>query len=291
MCDSGSRDDTIAIARSYGARGHRNRALELLSRADPEPAHATVCRRSRRVSDPGFGARRRPMARQAARRVRPRRRRGAHLRPVPAAARCQPDGGARAERVVWIVLARWIGHGSIGSARRSGRFPARALLGPRGFFTDANGCVARAAWDEVPFRQVPYAEDHVLALDMMRAGYAKVFLPDAAVIHSHDYSAWQWLRRSFDEGRALHEVYGFAEPCRPAHGAAEDLGPGRRGLAMVPRSMRGGSAPIARACSLAAGSTRRARLGASSAGRAERLPEPLVRRLSLERRATRRGRG
>ena len=29
--------------------------------------------------------------------------------------------------------------------------PAQALVGARGFFTDANGCVARAAWEEVPF--------------------------------------------------------------------------------------------------------------------------------------------
>jgi rhamnosyltransferase len=51
--------------------------------------------------------------------------------------------------------------------------PARALLGRRGYFTDANGCVSRAAWREVPFRPVAYAEDHVLAHDMLRAGYAK----------------------------------------------------------------------------------------------------------------------
>src|SRR5450755_3548064 len=32
--------------------------------------------------------------------------------------------------------------------------PARAFLGHLGFFTDANGCVARAAWERVPFREV-----------------------------------------------------------------------------------------------------------------------------------------
>ncbi|MGO9752695.1 MAG: glycosyltransferase family 2 protein [Solirubrobacteraceae bacterium] len=90
--------------------------------------------------------------------------------------------------------------------------PARALLGPRGFFTDANGCLARAAWESVPFRPVRYAEDHVLAHDMLRAGYAKAFLPEAAVIHSHDYAAGDWLRRSFDEARAVHDVYGYVPP-------------------------------------------------------------------------------
>jgi rhamnosyltransferase len=85
------------------------------------------------------------------------------------------------------------------------------LLGRRGFFTDANGCVARAAWESVPFRPVAYAEDHLLAHDMLRAGFAKVFLPDAAVIHSHEYSGWDWLRRSFDEARAMREIYEFSE--------------------------------------------------------------------------------
>ena len=54
------------------------------------------------------------------------------------------------------------------------------------FFTDANGCVARDAWERVPFRGVAYAEDQLLARDMLAAGYVKVYRPDAAVIHSHD---------------------------------------------------------------------------------------------------------
>ncbi|HLH65520.1 MAG TPA: glycosyltransferase family 2 protein [Solirubrobacteraceae bacterium] len=94
--------------------------------------------------------------------------------------------------------------------------PQRAFMGPLGFFTSANGCVARAAWERVPFRDIAYAEDHMLAQDMLRAGFAKVFVPDAAVIHSHDYSPWQWLRRSFDEARAIREVYGWRVTVRDA---------------------------------------------------------------------------
>jgi glycosyltransferase involved in cell wall biosynthesis len=86
--------------------------------------------------------------------------------------------------------------------------PAPDLFGARGYFTDANGCVLRAAWEEVRFRDVAYAEDHLLAHDMLRAGYAKVYVPSAPVIHSHDYSSWQWLQRGFDEARAMREVYG-----------------------------------------------------------------------------------
>jgi rhamnosyltransferase len=67
----------------------------------------------------------------------------------------------------------------------------------------------------VPFREVPYAEDRVLAIDMLRAGYAKAFLPDAVVVHSHDYTPLQELRRCFDEWRGLSEVYGWHEPAGP----------------------------------------------------------------------------
>ena len=55
------------------------------------------------------------------------------------------------------------------------------------FFTDANGAVARWAWERVPFPDVAYAEDRLLALRMLEAGFAKAYVPDAAVVHSHDY--------------------------------------------------------------------------------------------------------
>src|ERR1700757_871521 len=91
------------------------------------------------------------------------------------------------------------------------QIPTRALFGRRGFFTDANACISREAWTQAPFRTVPYAEDHVLAHDMLRAGWAKVYVPDAVVAHSHDYSLWEWVRRSFDETRAVTGIYDVPE--------------------------------------------------------------------------------
>ncbi|MHB8689917.1 MAG: glycosyltransferase family 2 protein [Solirubrobacteraceae bacterium] len=107
-----------------------------------------------------------------------------------------PDGGPRVDRLTDPERA----------------IASRALLGPRGFFTDANGVIAKGAWEQVPFRPVSYAEDHALAHDMLRAGYAKVYEPRAAVIHSHDYSLAGWFRRSYEEARALRELYGHVEP-------------------------------------------------------------------------------
>ena len=98
-----------------------------------------------------------------------------------------------------------------GAPRVDRGLPDPLRPGPVTFYTDANGCVARAAWERVPFRAVTNAEDHVLAIDMLRAGYAKVFRPSAAVIHSHDPPPLERFRHMFDEFRALREVYGHVE--------------------------------------------------------------------------------
>jgi glycosyltransferase involved in cell wall biosynthesis len=50
---------------------------------------------------------------------------------------------------------------------------------------------------------------------MIEAGFAKVFHPDARVIHSHDYPPMQFLRRYFDEFRSLREVLDHVEVAHP----------------------------------------------------------------------------
>jgi glycosyltransferase involved in cell wall biosynthesis len=180
-----------------------------------------------------------------------------------------PDGRPRVERL---------------SVEERRKLPARALIGARGFFTDANACVAREAWSRAPFREVSYAEDRALAIDMLRAGFAKAFVPDAAVLHSHDYTYAQELRRCFDEWRGLREVYGWREPASPGHLARQlrgALGPTRREL------IREGASPARRRTTLAAaGRHHVVRLaGALLGSRADLLPSLVRRRLSLERRA------
>jgi glycosyltransferase involved in cell wall biosynthesis len=87
------------------------------------------------------------------------------------------------------------------------------------YFHSVNACIARDAWEQVPFRVIPYAEDRMLALDMLRAGWAKAFVPGAAVLHSHDYQPLELFRRSFDEWRGLREVVGHREPTGVVTGA------------------------------------------------------------------------
>jgi glycosyltransferase involved in cell wall biosynthesis len=163
--------------------------------------------------------------------------------------------------------------------------PAIELLGRRAFFTDANGAVARAAWEKAPFRRVPYAEDHQLAIDMLRAGFAKVYVPDAAVEHSHDYAPAELFRRCFDEWRGLREIYGWVEPLRARSLRDKVLIPARADV----RELRAEGAPPAALAALAgrSGAHHAIRLAGALAGsRADRLAPRLRARLSLERRAT-----
>jgi rhamnosyltransferase len=145
-------------------------------------------------------------------------------------------------------------------------------LGPASFFSSANGAVARRAWERVPFRQVPYAEDQRLALDMLAAGFSKAYVPDAGVVHSHEYGALDQFRRTFDEFRALREVYGHREPLLPRRV--------RREVA-ADRAFAGSGVTWE---SLRYHSVRA--LGGALGSRADRLPAPVRRACSLERRAT-----
>lgn len=125
----------------------------------------------------------------------------------------------------------------------------------------------------------------MLALDMLRAGWGKAFVPSAPVIHSHDYRPLDLFRRSFDEWRGLREVIGHRETyglgvssrwlrdeVRADLDFAADEGMGAvRRAGVVPASLR-------HACLRHAGAI----LGSRSA----RLSPGLRRRFSLERRAS-----
>jgi GT2 family glycosyltransferase len=283
VCDSGSTDGSVALARAGGARvieipaaefdhgGTRNLLLgaargehvALLSQ-DAEPADRHWLERLLGGFELGgdvglvYGAYRpRPQASLAVR-----------VELEQWFRSLAPDGAPCVERL----------------AREERTLAAVALVGRRGFFTDANACISRSAWERVRFREIPYAEDRALALDMLRAGYAKAFVPDAAVLHSHDYTVTEQLRRCFDEWRGLLEVYGWREPASPVHLLRQlrgELGRARlelRAEQAPARERRAALVAVARHQLLC-------RAGALLGSRADRLPASVRRRLSLEGRA------
>jgi glycosyltransferase involved in cell wall biosynthesis len=154
------------------------------------------------------------------------------------------------------------------------------------FFSDVNSCVARWAWERIPFRPVPISEDQLIARDMLEAGYAKVYNPGAAVLHSHDYPPLEFFRRYFEEWRGLRETLGLMHP----HGLRHGLGDVRNSMRADREYLRevdGVTGP--RALFALGGSLRHHALrvtGAALGSRADRLPPGMRRRLSLEGRET-----
>ncbi len=284
VCDSGSRDDSVAVARAHGARvieiaahgfGHGSTRNLLMREAAGE--HVALLTQDAEPADERWLE---------------RLLEGFSLADDVAIAYGPYRPREDASLAVRTELERWFASLSPDGAMLLERLDAderRApfaseLIGRRGFFTDANACVARAAWERVPFRDVSYAEDRVLAIDMLRAGYAKAFVPQAAVLHSHRYTSVQQLRRSFDEWRGLLEVYDWREPASPRHLLSRmrgSLGQADAALSAerVPRLERLAALAGVAAHQLAS------LCGALLGSRADRLPPRVRRGLSLEQRA------
>ena len=183
-------------------------------------------------------------------------------------------------------FASWGNGGREIDVQRLDRSPAgiaayRDFPGQLTFMSDVNGAVARWAWERVPYREVPYAEDQLLGRELIEAGLAKVFHPDARVLHSHDYPPLAFFRRYFDEFRSLREVLGFRQPWGPR----QTLGDVRGLVSADKRWLKGqgvGGGGLVRPL-LVSGRHHAGRMAGSIIGtRADRLPAPLRRLLSLE---------
>lgn len=77
------------------------------------------------------------------------------------------------------------------------------------FFSDNNACVHRGFFLEHPYPDVNFAEDQFWMMEQMGKGYKKVYTPNAAVYHSHNYGVAETMQRAFDEHRALRRLFGW----------------------------------------------------------------------------------
>src|SRR5919204_919286 len=214
VVDSGSADGSLSIAERYGARTHRipksefshggtrNLAMKLARgdhvafiTQDATPAHerwlASLLAGFEKADDVALVF-------------------GPH---IP-----RPD----ASHMIKCEMERHFALWPDGDMQRLDRSPQglmdyRAYPGKLTFFSDVNGCVARWAWERIPYREVPYAEDQLLGREMIEAGFAKVYEPEARVLHSHDYPPLRFLRRYFDEFRSLREVLDHVEVAHPVY--------------------------------------------------------------------------
>lgn len=194
----------------------------------------------------------------------------------------RPDAAAAVRRELRDWFASFSPDGDPRVDRLDAGEPLPGYPGPVTFFTDANGCLARAAWERVPYREgAGYAEDQLLARDMLAAGWAKAYVPDAGVVHSHAYGPVDQFRRFFDEWRGLREVYGHVEafgPRQTPRRIAREAGADRHFL----RAEGVHGAALAAGTLQSLGYHALRALGSAAGSRADRLPPRLRRWCSLE---------
>ncbi|MDO6477529.1 glycosyltransferase [Alteromonas sp. 1_MG-2023] len=68
------------------------------------------------------------------------------------------------------------------------------------FYSDNNSCLRKSVWEKIPYREVQYGEDQLWGLDVIAAGYQKVYASTAIVKHSHDYEPDDLYERSKIDG-------------------------------------------------------------------------------------------
>ncbi len=91
------------------------------------------------------------------------------------------------------------------------RGPAVQREGDEAFLSNVNAAYRRDCWEALRFADLAYSEDQAFARAMLAAGWAKAYVPQAAVLHAHDYPPVQFMRRYFDEYRGLRASLGHVE--------------------------------------------------------------------------------
>lgn len=151
------------------------------------------------------------------------------------------------------------------------------------FLSNVNACYARSCWEEIRFHDVDYAEDQAFGADMFARGWLKVYHPGAAVLHAHQYGWSGFMRRYFDEYRGLRGTIGHVEKLglrSTLRDVRANVSGDRRWLAENGVVGTEAARWIARSAAHHGGRKVFAALGS----RADHLPAPARRTLSLERR-------
>lgn len=112
---------------------------------------------------------------------------GAYSRNIP-----RPGGNLLEERKIIemftdrrVVVSKW---------------PEQAVMVAKSSFNFSNvsSIIKRDVWERIPFDdRAIFAEDQQWAAQVLKAGYKLVYEPSSKVLHSHDYSIMERIRRSY----------------------------------------------------------------------------------------------
>lgn len=114
--------------------------------------------------------------------------------------------------ITWELQEHFRGLGNFPMVEITDRAAYDADLGLRQvyhYYSDNASAMPRRIWEQHPYPDVQFAEDQIWAKTIVEAGYKKAFASDSVVRHSHAFGPWATLRRSFDESRAFHKLFGY----------------------------------------------------------------------------------
>ena len=128
---------------------------------------------------------------------------GAFARQLP-----RPD----ASTITRCHLERWVASSGVARTIAVANSAELEALDPmaqleRCAFDNVCSCLRRSVWIRHPFRQTPIGEDIEWARDVLLAGYRLAYVPEAAVIHSHDRPVRYEFARTYVLHRRLYELF------------------------------------------------------------------------------------
>jgi rhamnosyltransferase len=138
---------------------------------------------------------------------------GAYARQIP-----RPD----ASPLTRHYLAGWAATGTTprvatlaGPAELESLSPLDRYL--RCVFDNVSSVVRRSVWERHPFPATPIAEDAEWARNVLLAGHRLAYVPEAAVVHSHERSARYELWRTYLVHQRLRALFGLRLVPTPLH--------------------------------------------------------------------------
>lgn len=77
------------------------------------------------------------------------------------------------------------------------------------FFSDNNAILRRSVWEKYPYPDVNFSEDQIWMKQMIELGYKRVYVPEAAVYHSHNYPLKTYFKRYYDEYKGVYQIHQY----------------------------------------------------------------------------------
>ena len=211
--DSGSTDGSVELLRASGVRliavpaGTFNHGLTRNLGIDASLGDLVVLivQDALPASDTWLAALTRPLAQDSCLA-------GTFARQLP-----RPDAGA----LTRYYLARWFASSERPRTVAATRAELDALLPlarlDRCTFDNVCSCIRRSVWQQHPFRETPIGEDVEWARDVLLSGYRIAYVPEAAVVHSHERSASYEFHRTRALHQRLYELFGVRTIPTPFH--------------------------------------------------------------------------